>query len=147
MFWRCDNNAKNQRKIDQGWLEWPACRNSKNYTGISHCGKVFPACRVCSSCLTLQSLCLYAFYLHSGGSCHRFDLSQMVMLKDNHIKTAGGITAAVDRVKLVRDFSSKLEVECSSLDDAIEAAGCSADIVMFDNFNSLVSFSEFSINY
>ena len=63
----------------------------------------------------------------------------MVMLKDNHIKIAGGLKTAIDRVKLVEDFSSKLEVECSSLADALEAASCGADIVMFDNFNPVVS--------
>lgn len=64
----------------------------------------------------------------------------MTMLKDNHIKIAGGIKNAVALVKRVGDFTSKLEVECSSLDDAIEAAECGADIIMLDNFIPLVSY-------
>lgn len=64
----------------------------------------------------------------------------MVMLKDNHIKIAGGIKIAIDRVKRIGDFTSKLEVECSSLDDAIEAAGCGADIIMLDNFTPSVCY-------
>lgn len=58
----------------------------------------------------------------------------MVMIKDNHVKASGGISKALERVNSARDFTSKIEVECSSLDDAIEAANCGADIIMLDNF-------------
>jgi nicotinate-nucleotide pyrophosphorylase (carboxylating) len=69
-----------------------------------------------------------------GASTHRQDLSQMVMLKDNHIWSAGNITAAVKKARQAAGFSMKIEVECQSVEEAIEAASAGADIVMLDNF-------------
>jgi nicotinate-nucleotide pyrophosphorylase (carboxylating) len=70
------------------------------------------------------------------GGCdgHRQDLSQMTMLKDNHIWASGSITRAVRAAKSAGGFSVKVEVECQSLDEANEAAEAGADIVMLDNF-------------
>lgn len=70
-----------------------------------------------------------------GAATHRQDLSQMVMLKDNHIWSAGGITAAVQKARSAAGFSMKIEVECQSVAEANEAAAAGADIVMLDNFN------------
>ena len=53
---------------------------------------------------------------------------------DNHIWSTGSITNAVLKAKRAAGFSMKIEVECQSLDDAIEAAEAGADIVMLDNF-------------
>ena len=72
--------------------------------------------------------------LVAGASTHRYDLSQMVMLKDNHIKAAGSIKAAVKKARSAAGFSMKIEVECQSLQDALSAAEAGADIVMLDNF-------------
>ncbi|KAJ8312105.1 hypothetical protein KUTeg_009478, partial [Tegillarca granosa] len=72
--------------------------------------------------------------LVGGVSTHRYDLSSMTMLKDNHIWTAGSISQAVKDAKVVGGFSTKIEVECRSLEDALEAAEAGCDIVMFDNF-------------
>ena len=72
--------------------------------------------------------------LVGGAATHRLDLSQMVMLKDNHIWSAGGITAAVQVARKAAGFSQKIEVECQSLLEAVEAASAGADIVMLDNF-------------
>ena len=58
----------------------------------------------------------------------------MVMLKDNHIWACGSITHAVKRARGASGFSQKIEVECQSLEEALEAAGAGADIVMLDNF-------------
>ncbi|CAM9535681.1 unnamed protein product, partial [Chrysoparadoxa australica] len=69
-----------------------------------------------------------------GAATHRNDLSQMVMLKDNHINSAGSITAAVRKAKRATGFSMKVEVETSTLEDAREAASSGADVVMLDNF-------------
>ena len=69
-----------------------------------------------------------------GGATHRQDLSQMVMLKDNHIAASGNITQAVDAARSAAGFSIKIEVETESLADALEAASAGADIVMLDNF-------------
>jgi nicotinate-nucleotide pyrophosphorylase (carboxylating) len=72
--------------------------------------------------------------LVGGAATHRLDLSQMVMLKDNHIWSCGSITKAVNLARKAAGFSQKIEVECQSLDDAMEAAVAGADIVMLDNF-------------
>ena len=72
--------------------------------------------------------------LVGGASTHRYDLSSMVMLKDNHIWTAGNITQAVKNARKAGGFSIKIEVECRSIGEAREAANAGADIVMLDNF-------------
>lgn len=72
--------------------------------------------------------------LVGGASMHRQDLSGMVMLKDNHVWASGSITEAVKAARTVCGFSSKIEVECRSTDEAREAAAARADIIMLDNF-------------
>lgn len=72
--------------------------------------------------------------LVGGVATHRLDLSQMVMLKDNHIWAAGSITEAVIRARQAAGFSQKIEVECQTKAEAEEAARAGADIVMLDNF-------------
>merc|ERR1711879_7095 len=72
--------------------------------------------------------------LVGGADTHRMDLSSMIMLKDNHIWSAGNITKAVHKAKSVGGFSIKIEVECGSKADAEEAIKAGADIVMLDNF-------------
>ncbi|XP_069507746.1 nicotinate-nucleotide pyrophosphorylase [carboxylating] [Ambystoma mexicanum] len=74
--------------------------------------------------------------LVGGASTHRYDLSSLVMLKDNHIWSAGNITQAVEDAKRVAGFSLKIEVECRSIKEAREAAQAGADIVMLDNFQA-----------
>ncbi|KAJ2799070.1 nicotinate-nucleotide diphosphorylase (carboxylating) [Coemansia guatemalensis] len=68
-----------------------------------------------------------------GADTHRMDLSTMVMLKDNHIWATGSITNAVAKAKEVSGFSIKIEVECQSEAEAMEAIAAGADIVMLDN--------------
>lgn len=70
-----------------------------------------------------------------GGSNHRFNLSDGVMLKDNHIGAAGGITQAVQRAKAYASFVHKIEVEVENLDMVREAADAGADIIMLDNMS------------
>ena len=66
--------------------------------------------------------------LVGGAATHRLDLSQMVMLKDNHVWSAGSIEGAVKLARKASGFSQKIEVECRNLDEAIEAAGAGADV-------------------
>ncbi|KAH8065993.1 hypothetical protein JL722_386 [Aureococcus anophagefferens] len=73
--------------------------------------------------------------LIGGAGTHRLDLSQMVMLKDNHVWAAGSITTAVTTAKRAAGFSAKIEVECRDLGEALEAAAAGADVVMLDNFD------------
>jgi nicotinate-nucleotide pyrophosphorylase (carboxylating) len=74
--------------------------------------------------------------IHGGGVNHRFCLSDQVMLKDNHIKTAGSITRAVEIVKSKIDHSIKVEVEVETYDQFIEAINTECDIVMLDNMSN-----------
>lgn len=74
--------------------------------------------------------------LVGGSSTHRLDLSQMVMLKDNHIWSCNGsIEQAVKKARGVSGFSQKIEVECQRLEEALIAAKAGADVVMMDNFS------------
>lgn len=72
--------------------------------------------------------------LVGGISTHRYDLSQMIMLKDNHIWAAGSVRGAVEKARKAGGFSIKIEVECRSIQEAREAAETGAEIVMLDNF-------------
>ena len=75
--------------------------------------------------------------LVGGISTHRCDLSQMIMLKDNHIWAAGSVHEAVCKARRAGGFSIKIEVECRSIKEAREAATAGAEIVMLDNFDPI----------
>lgn len=79
---------------------------------------------------------LEKYSVKTGGGCnHRFNLSDGVMLKDNHISAAGGIKNAVKKAKENSSFVRKIEVETESLDMVKEALEAQADIIMLDNMN------------
>lgn len=67
------------------------------------------------------------------------------MLKDNHITISGSIKNAVAKVKSVSGISTKIEVECRNLQEAIEAANASVDIIMLDNFTPTVSSNKLQV--
>ena len=68
-----------------------------------------------------------------GGNNHRFNLSDGVLLKDNHIGAAGGVRAAIEGAKKYAPFVRKIEIEVETLDQLDEALDAGADIVMLDN--------------
>ena len=68
-----------------------------------------------------------------GGSNHRYNLSDGVLLKDNHIDAAGSVRAAVLAAKAYAPFVRKIEVETESLEQVQEALEAGADIIMLDN--------------
>ena len=70
-----------------------------------------------------------------GGSLHRFGLSDGVMLKDNHVAAAGGVTQAVRAARESAPFVDKVEVECETLEQVREAVDAGADIIMLDNMD------------
>lgn len=70
-----------------------------------------------------------------GGENHRFNLSDGVMLKDNHIAAAGGIKNAVIKARENSSFVRKIEVEVENIDMLIDALEASADIIMLDNMS------------
>ena len=72
---------------------------------------------------------------HGGGTNHRASLSDMVMLKDNHIAMAGGIIPAVKAVRPHLPISILIEVETSTLQEVREAIEAGADIIMLDNMS------------
>ncbi|MDD2534847.1 MAG: carboxylating nicotinate-nucleotide diphosphorylase [Eubacteriales bacterium] len=70
-----------------------------------------------------------------GGSNHRFNLADGILIKDNHIQAAGGITAAVTKARQVAPHTLKIEVEVENLAMVDEALACGADIIMLDNMD------------
>ena len=69
-----------------------------------------------------------------GGGCnHRYNLSDGVLLKDNHIGAAGSITNAIQMAKAYAPFVRKIEIEVETLEQVKEAVDAGADIIMLDN--------------
>lgn len=71
-----------------------------------------------------------------GGTNHRMGLYDMALIKDNHIKIAGGITNAVAQVRESAFPGMKIEVEVTNLDETREAIEAGADIIMLDNMST-----------
>ncbi len=70
-----------------------------------------------------------------GGKNHRYNLSDGVLLKDNHIGAAGGVKQAVQMAKAYAPFVRKIEVEVENMDMVKDAVEAGADIIMLDNMN------------
>ncbi len=70
-----------------------------------------------------------------GGANHRIGLYDGVLIKDNHIKVAGGITQAVNKAKRALPHTLKIEVEVESIEGVQEALDARADVIMLDNMD------------
>lgn len=70
-----------------------------------------------------------------GGQNHRYNLSDGILLKDNHIGAAGSVTKAIQMAKDYAPFVRKIEIETETLDQVKEAADAGADIIMLDNMD------------
>ncbi|GAV26052.1 nicotinate-nucleotide diphosphorylase (carboxylating) [Carboxydothermus islandicus] len=70
-----------------------------------------------------------------GGHNHRFNLSDGILIKDNHIKAAGGIKEAIKRARRYAPHTLRIEIEVESLEELKEAIAAGADIVMLDNMS------------
>lgn len=68
-----------------------------------------------------------------GGALHRFNLSDCAMIKDNHIRLAGSLTNAVNKLRESISHAHKIEVECDTIDQVKEAVEVKVDIIMLDN--------------
>jgi len=68
-----------------------------------------------------------------GGENHRFNLSEMVMIKDNHLKLVGSVYEAISRVRKKVSKGVKVEVETKNLNEVMEAVRSGADMIMLDN--------------
>lgn len=89
--------------------------------------KTTPNCRIFEK---------YAVRVGGGGN-HRYNLSDGVLLKDNHIGAAGGIANAIQMAKAYAPFVRKIEVEVETPQQALEAAEAGADIIMLDNMTAV----------
>ncbi|MBQ9245581.1 carboxylating nicotinate-nucleotide diphosphorylase [bacterium] len=76
----------------------------------------------------------YAVYI-GGARLHRFNLSDCVMIKDNHIQYAGSITNAVNKIREHLSHTHKIEIECDTIEQVKEAVSVNADIIMLDNMD------------
>lgn len=76
-------------------------------------------------------------YAVQVGGCrnHRFNLSEGVMIKDNHVQAAGGVKAAIDKIRTKIGHTVKIEVEVSNFEQLSEALEAKADIIMLDNMS------------
>lgn len=70
-----------------------------------------------------------------GGTNHRYNLSDGVLLKDNHISSAGGVKKAIEMARDYAPFVRKIEIEVETLDQLKEAVEAKADIIMLDNMD------------
>lgn len=70
-----------------------------------------------------------------GGTNHRYNLSDGILIKDNHIDAAGGIRNAINKVRESSSFVRKIEIETENLDMVKEALEYGADIIMLDNMS------------
>lgn len=69
----------------------------------------------------------------AGGDTHRLNLSDMILIKENHLKCFNSVGEAVKKARELASFSKKIEVEVAEAEDAVEAAEAGADIIMLDN--------------
>lgn len=94
-----------------------------------------PECSLIDTRKTIPGLRLLSKYaVRVGGAAnHRMGLHDMVLIKDNHIDGAGGITRAVERVRARHGARYRVEVECRTLEDVREAIDALVDIVLLDN--------------
>lgn len=93
--------------------------------------------RVVDTRKTAPGLRILDKYAVLMGGCHnhRFNLSDLVLIKDNHIKAAGGISPAIQAAKEKLSHALKIEVEVESLEQLREAIAAGADIIMLDNMS------------
>ena len=99
--------------------------------------KDFPA-RIADTRKTTPGLRVFEKYAvkTGGGTNHRFNLADGILIKDNHIRAAGSITNAVQSAKANAPHTLKIEVEVESMDQLKEALDAGADIVMLDNMDN-----------
>lgn len=69
-----------------------------------------------------------------GGSNHRLDLAEMILIKDNHIAAAGGVEMAIKAAK--KAAGKKIEIECDNFNQVVQAVKSSPDIIMLDNMSA-----------
>lgn len=71
-----------------------------------------------------------------GGHNHRYGLDDMILIKDNHIVVAGGVSQAIERAKVKAALSQKIEVEVDTLEQFEIALNCGVDVILLDNMTT-----------
>lgn len=102
-----------------------AKKHSNKPPRITHTRKILPGYR---------NLAIHAVVC-GGGAPHRPNLSAGILLKENHIAAAGGITTAIKQVRAVAPHGIKVEIEVRNEDELSQAIKANAEIVMLDNFS------------
>lgn len=101
---------------------------------VNKCRKINPEIKIAATRKTTPGFRYYekSAVVIGGGEAHRYQLSDAVMIKDNHLKIIGSIEKAMEKVNRIR-FNKKIEVEVKTRDEALQAAELGADIIMLDN--------------
>jgi nicotinate-nucleotide pyrophosphorylase (carboxylating) len=101
---------------------------------VTKCKKINPNIKIAATRKTTPGFRYYEkrAVLIGGGEPHRFQLSDAVMIKDNHLKIIGSIEKALEKINRIK-FNKKIEVEVTTKDQARTAAKLGADIIMLDN--------------
>jgi len=108
---------------------------TREFQAIIEKERVNPRCKVAATRKTIPGLRAMEkrAVVIGGGDTHRWSLDDMVMLKDNHLAYFENIETMIQQAKQATSFSKKIEVEVTSVDDALKAARAGADIIMLDN--------------
>lgn len=103
---------------------------------LSRCRKANPAVRIAATRKTTPGFREFEkrAVIIGGGDPHRFGLDDAILIKDNHIAIAGGVSEALRNAKRA-SFTKKVEIEVGSEEEAYAAADGGADIIMLDNFD------------
>jgi nicotinate-nucleotide pyrophosphorylase (carboxylating) len=101
---------------------------------VRRCKKINPNVKIAATRKTTPGFRYYEkrAVVLGGGEAHRFNLSDAIMIKDNHLKIIGSITDAMAKANK-KKFIKKIEIEVTNRDQAISAANLGADIIMLDN--------------
>jgi nicotinate-nucleotide pyrophosphorylase (carboxylating) len=94
--------------------------------------------RICDTRKTTPGLRMLEKYgvVVGGGRNHRFNLTDGILIKDNHIAACGSITEAVERVRGTVPHTIRIEVETDTLEQVEECLACGVDIIMLDNMSA-----------
>ena len=103
---------------------------------VTLCKKINPEIKIAATRKTTPGFRYYEkrAIVIGGGEAHRYQLSDAVMIKDNHLKIIGSLEKAMKKVNKVK-FIKKIEVEVTSYNQALQAAKLGADIIMLDNMD------------
>jgi len=95
-----------------------------------------PNIKICATRKVIPGFAKYDKYAITigGGDTHRFNLSDMVLIKENHLRFFDSVSEAIQIAKEKTSFSKKIEIEVQNEEQALEATKSAADIVMLDNF-------------